>query len=310
MNAHTNKTPAELAQPQSGPLAVGVVGVRGGWSSELLADRVAELTGGPRLLVELDQVRLDLPSGRALYQGRDLATLDGLLIKKLGPDYSAGLLDRLELLRYLAGRGVRVFSRPQAIAGLLDRLACTVTLQLSGIPMPPTTITESLEHALSAVAEYGEAILKPLYSTKARGMLVLRPGPETREALLVYQRLNPVFYLQKTIALGEQDLGVVFLGGEYLTTYARNRRPGAWNTTTASGGRYVPFDPEPSIIDLARLAQEPFGLDFTCVDVALTDSGPFVFEVSAFGGFRGIQEARGLDAARLFANHALGRIRP
>lgn len=294
---------------KSGP-ALGVVGVHGGWSSEILADRVAELTGGPRLLVELDQVRLDLPSGRALYQGRDLAALDGLIIKKLGFAYSADLLDRLEVLRYLAGRGVRIFSKPQAIAGLLDRLACTVTLQLAGIPMPETTVTESLDHALDALAEYGEAILKPLYSTKARGMFVLTPGPEAREVLLAHQRTNPVFYLQKTIALGDQDLGVVFMGGEYLTTYARNRKPGAWNTTTASGGKYVPFDPAPSTIELARRAQEPFGLDFTCVDVALTDNGPFVFEVSAFGGFRGIQEARGIDAARLYAHYALGRIRP
>ncbi|MDO9632958.1 MAG: GAK system ATP-grasp enzyme [Humidesulfovibrio sp.] len=302
--------PTEALRPANAQARMAVVGVRGGWSSEVLADRVAEATGGPRLLVELDQLRLDLPSGRAMCQGHDLAAFDGLLIKKLGFAYSADLLDRLEVLRFLAGRGVRIFSKPQAIAGLLNRLACTVTLQLAGIPMPPTTITENLDLALDAVADFGVAILKPLYSTKARGMLVLRPGLEAKEALIDFQRQNPVFYLQKAINVGEQDLGVVFLGGEYVTTYARTRQDGAWNTTTASGGRYVPFDPEPAIIDLARRAQEPFGLDFTCVDVALTDAGPYVFEVSAFGGFRGIQEARGIDAARLYAQYALGRIRP
>ncbi|MHC1699363.1 MAG: GAK system ATP-grasp enzyme [Humidesulfovibrio sp.] len=307
---HTNTTliPAEARESGSAQARMAVIGVRGGWSSEVLADRVAEATGGPRLLVELDQLRLDLPSGRAMYMGHDLSTLDGLIIKKLGFAYSADLLDRLEVLRFLAGRGVRIFSPPQAIAGLLNRLACTVTLQLAGIPMPPTTITEDLEQALAAIADFGVAILKPLYSTKARGMLVLRPGPEAREALLVHQRQNPVFYLQQAINVGEQDLGVVFLGGEYLTTYARTRKSGEWNTTTASGGKYVPFDPPQEIIELARQAQEPFGLDFTCVDVALTDSGPYVFEVSAFGGFRGIQEARGMDAARLYAQYALGRI--
>ena len=51
--------------------------------------------------------------------------------------------------------------------------------------------------------------------------------------------------------------------------------------------------------------QEPFGLDFTCVDVALTDNGPYVFEVSAFGGFRGLKQARGLDVAELFTAHVL-----
>lgn len=310
MHTKTKIDSASGAPAKNRQLKVGVVGVSGGWSSETLADRVAELTGGPRVLVELDQVRLDLPSGRATYQGLDLSTFDGLIIKKLGLNYSADLLDRLEVLRLLQGRGVRMFSKPQAIAGLLDRLACTVTLQLSGIPMPETAITENLEQALAAVADFGVAILKPLYSTKARGMVVLHPGPEAREALLSHQRQNPVFYLQKAINVGNQDLGVVFLGGEYLTTYARTRKSGEWNTTTASGGKYVPFDPPQEIIELAQRAQEPFGLDFTCVDVALTGAGPYIFEVSAFGGFRGIQEARGIDAARLYADYALGRIRP
>jgi ribosomal protein S6--L-glutamate ligase len=42
--------------------------------------------------------------------------------------------------------------------------------------------------------------------------------------------------------------------------------------------------------------------------VAITAQGPCVCEVSAFGGFRGIQETSGLDAARLYARYALERI--
>ncbi|MHB8811540.1 MAG: hypothetical protein ACYC9M_16270, partial [Desulfobulbaceae bacterium] len=43
----------------------------------------------------------------------------------------------------------------------------------------------------------------------------------------------------------------------------------------------------------------------TCVDVVETDEGPRAFEVSAFGGFRGIQEACGIDAARHYADLCL-----
>lgn len=298
MTAHTNPSAPRLA----------VVGVRGGWSSELLARRAAEATGCEPLVIELERLSLDLETGRALYEGLDLSRCGGLLLKKLGPEYSPGLLDRLEMLRFLEGRGVRMFSRPGAVAGLLDRLACTTAMALGGVPMPPTTVTEDLDAAQAAVEAYGEAVLKPLYSTKARGMVVLRPGSGLRAALKDYLRAQGFFYIQKTVVLGERDLGVVFLGGEYLTTYSRRRQPDAWNTTTASGGRYEPFDPPSEVIDLAWRAQHLFGLDFTCVDVALTDNGPQVFEVSAFGGFRGILEARGLDAAKLYAEYAAGRI--
>ncbi len=287
---------------------LGVVGVRGGWSSELLARRAAEACGGEPLVIELERVTLDLATGRAMYEGVDLSQCSALLLKKLGPDYAPGLLDRLEMLRFLEGRGVRMFSRPGAVMGLLDRLSCTTTLALGGIPMPPTTVTEDLDGAEEAITRYGEAILKPLFSTKARGMVVLGPGPNLRRQLEEYYAAQGFFYIQKTIALGEQDLGVVFLGGDYLTTYARCREPGAWNTTTASGGKYAPFDPPQEIINLAWRAQNLFRLDFTCVDVALTDDGPQIFEVSAFGGFRGIQEARGIDAAKLYADYAARRI--
>jgi ribosomal protein S6--L-glutamate ligase len=33
-----------------------------------------------------------------------------------------------------------------------------------------------------------------------------------------------------------------------------------------------------------------------------------VFEVSAFGGFRGMRDGLGLDAAGIFADHVLGRL--
>jgi ribosomal protein S6--L-glutamate ligase len=59
------------------------------------------------------------------------------------------------------------------------------------------------------------------------------------------------------------------------------------------------------VIELARRAQALFAMDFTTVDVAETNSGPIVFEVSAFGGFRGALEGIGIDAAGLYAEHVL-----
>ncbi|MDG4476185.1 GAK system ATP-grasp enzyme [Thiovibrio frasassiensis] len=286
---------------------IGVIGIPGGWSSEKLADSVAERTGF-RLLVDPSSVRLDLPSGRAMFGEVELNSLDGLIIKKIGRSYSPDLLDRLEVFRFLAEQGMPIFSKPMSIIRVLDRLSCTITLQLTGIPMPPLTITEDVDAALDAVTTYGEAVFKPLYSTKARGMFVLQPGPEARAIIERHKAEHRIMYIQKKIELNGRDLGVVFLGGQYLTTYARTVRNDAWNTTTASGGKYQPHEPSQEIIALAHKAQAPFGLDFTCVDVVETADGPMVFEVSAFGGFRGIQEACGINAARHYADYVCGRI--
>lgn len=286
---------------------IAVIGTSDGWSSEKLADAVG-LRTGLRVLVEMNQVRLDLETGRLWFQGMDLSTFDAILIKKIGARYSPNLLDRLEMLRFLERRGVKIFSSPLRILQVLNRLSCTVTLKAAGIPMPPTTVTENVEEAAAVIEQYGEAVLKPLYTSKARGMVVVERGRDVRERLIAFKRENPILYIQKKLSIGDQDLGIVFLGGEYLTTYARCKQDASWNTTILSGGRYAAFEPSGEIIELARQAQDLFGLAFTCVDVALTPEGPFVFEVSAFGGFRGILESRGLDPATLLVEYVLKRI--
>ena len=286
---------------------IAVVGTKDGWSSEKLTDTVAQATGR-RIFVEMEKTRIDLEGGHAWSGDIDLMEMDAIMIKKVGTRYSPDLLDRLELLRYVNNAGVPVFSAPERLIRVVDRLSCTVSMKSAGIPMPPTTITEALDAACAAVTSYGQAVVKPLYTSKARGMLLLESGPNLETVLAEYKEENSIFYIQKKIDIKEHDLGIAFLGGRYLTTYARKKTNNAWHTTTRSGGRYVRVDPPDAIIDLAHRAQALFGLDFTCVDVALTENGPVVFEVSAFGGFRGIEEARGLDPATLYTEYVLKRI--
>lgn len=289
-------------------LKVGVVGVPGGWSSEALADAIAERTGF-RLLVEPARIELDLGSGTVRFDEVDLCTLDGLVIKKMGDAYGPAMLDRLEVLRFVQAKGVRIFSPPEAILRLVDRLSCTVTLRAAGIPMPPTVVTEDPELAVAAVRRYGKAVLKPLYSTKARGMELVDASADVGQIVADFKAEHQMLYIQQALDLPDRDLGVVFIGGEHVGTYARVRGAGSWNTTIAAGGNYAPHDPSPEIIALAHRAQSLFGLDFTSVDVVETAAGPLVFEVSAFGGFRGAQEGTEIEPASHYADYVLKALR-
>ena len=289
---------------------IGVIGIPGKWSTEALADAVEERTGY-RLVIDMAGVSLDLERQRLLFEGQDLCQLDALIVKKISASYNPNTLDRLELLRVAEQAGVRVFSRAENMLRLVDRLSCTVTLRNADIPMPATRVTEDVGAALTAVQDFGSAVFKPLYSTKARGMCVIDAQQDhtlVEREIRAFQAENPMMYIQQKIELPGRDLGMVFLDGEYLGTYARVSKGDAWNTTIHSGGKYASHTPPDSVIELAQRAQAPFGMDFTTVDVAETGEGPIVFEVSAFGGFRGALEGMGIDAAALYTAHVLRQL--
>ncbi len=283
---------------------IGIIGIPKSWSSELLAEAVAARTGS-YCLINLEEVMLDLTEKRAVWHGKDLSQFDALIIKKISSIYSHDLLDSLEILRFLEDSGVTIFSKPSKIARIVNRLSCTTSLRLAGLPMPRTVITEDPGEAVRAVERFGQTVLKPLFSTKAKGMVLIEPGMDVQKTVQEFQQNNKVMYLQQLVEHPGWDLGVTYLGGKYLATYKRLGSETSWNTSIRAGGSYRPYLPESEVLALANRAQALFGLDFTCVDIVRTPKGLMIYEVSAFGGFRGLQAAHGIQAAELLADHVI-----
>jgi tetrahydromethanopterin:alpha-L-glutamate ligase len=159
-------------------------------------------------------------------------------------------------------------------------------------------------------SRYGAAVLKPVFSTKARGMRLVKKGSGAVFELRRFREAgNPIFYVQRLMRLPGRDLGAVFLDGECVGVYAREAAPDAWNTTVRSGGSYRAYEPSAAVLETAHKAQEAFGLDFTTVDIIETVEGPQVLELSAFGGFRGLYDGCGVNAAELLADYVVTRVR-
>ncbi|MCU7819255.1 MAG: GAK system ATP-grasp enzyme [gamma proteobacterium symbiont of Lucinoma myriamae] len=293
---------------------IGVIGIPDKWSTETLADAIEQRTGF-RLVIDMSRVSLDLSDNKLYYSDADkkinLCDLDGLMIKKISAEYNPNTLDRLELLLIAQAQGVKIFSVPEKIMRLIDRLSCTVILRNADLPMPDTIVTEDINEAIEAVKKFSSAVFKPLFSTKARGMVIIdssNPIEQIKSEIEQFQSEHQMMYIQKKVNLPGRDLGLVFLGGQYLGTYARVNQSGTWNTTINSGGRYENFTPSKEIISIAQQAQDLFSMDFTTVDIAETDNGPIVFEVSAFGGFQGALDGIGIKAAELYADYVLNKI--
>jgi len=290
-------------------MKIGVIGLRGAWSTESLANQLKKKCAGGQI-ISPSEISYDLHQMKFYHEYHDLLSFDGFILKKMGDVYSPHLHDQLELLGLLEKKGLKIFSSPARIRTMISRLSCTVRLREHNIPMPPTFITDNVSDALKWIKENGRVVLKPLYSTKARGMLILDENNNPEQKIKSYMASGqPILYLQKMFDLSGVDYGLVFLGDEFKGAYARVSDGSSWNTSTRGGGQYHPYTPPDDIIELARKAQAPFGLDFTSVDVAITkEMGAIVFEVSAFGGYRGLYQACDIDASDLLTNYVIDRI--
>lgn len=293
-------------------LRVAVAGVPGAWSTERLRDALAAC-GADAITVDPSACAVDLGDGAVWCEGVDLGTLDGVVVKKLGATTDPLAPSRVQLLYQLEHRGVRVFSRARAIGEVNDRYRMTQRLGQNGLPIPRTVVTESVWAADQVIRDWGRVVVKPLFTSKGRGMLLLDREHPRRLALRRWRRSwRMPYYLQEFVPGAGRDIGVVVLDGRVLGAYYRVAEGGKWLTTTAAGGRYAPCPVTPEMGQVAVRAAGVFGLEFTGVDLVEAPGGYLVYEVSAFGGFAGLWRSQGIDAAKAYAEyvvHALMRSR-
>lgn len=292
-------------------IEVAVIGIPGAWSSEILKTSFEEQSTD-LIKVEVDIFKVgdmvfDVNANKVFVNGKNLESYSAVVIKKLG-EYSPKIIDWLDVLCNIEAKGVPFFSSPHKLKKMISRIGCTRLLAENQVKMPPTLLTENCYEALAWIEERAGAVFKPNFSTKARGMEVLRKGDVTIDKLDHLKDQYGLLYLQELVDLPGEDYGVVFLADEYVGTYARVGSKDSWNTTTQDGGHYEGFEPSEEILALAKKAQKVFDLDFCCVDIAKTNLGPIVFEVSAFGGFKGMYKGVGINSAEMLSQYVMRKI--
>lgn len=291
----------------SGPAKIAVVGNPGAWSTERLAESVRN-EGLDPLIVQAGDLSVCLSTGQASWRGGPLPDVAGVIVKKLGLSTDEQSAIRLLPLTAWARQGVPVLSEPDRIGRVLDRYRMTLDLAQADIPLPRTLLTESPDEAADLVDVCGRAVIKPRYTSKGQGMLRVDAPSDVRSLVANSAALGRgAVYLQEFVQSPGRDIGVVVVGDAVAGAYARVAAEDEWRTTTAAGGRYAPVEIDSTIESLALRVSRVFGLDFTTVDVVETERGPLVYEASALGGFRGLFEAAGIDAARLTVRWALKR---
>jgi len=283
---------------------IGLVIERVDWHARELMDafRVRDIEAVP---VRLKRCGFATQSATGLHIDGFNGTLpDALIVRTMSGGTFEAVTLRLGVLHALRELGVPVWNDARAIERCVDKSMTSFFLSRAGIATPATWTTESYEEARAIVqreAANGPLVLKPLFGSQGRGLMLIRspddlPQPE--------QTAGRVFYLQRFIGVergGYHDFRVLVVQGRVLA--AMQRHSSHWITNIKRGGRPVAVAVNDELKTLALRAAAAIGAAFVGVDIIYdANQRPIVLEVNSMPAWSGLQKVAAINIASVFVD--------
>lgn len=280
-------------------MRIAVLAARRGWHTQEL-ERAAAERGHEAIVLPYEGLVASIgPVPGLRSRGTELDGVDAVLARIIPSGSLEQLIFRVDALHRLEERGVRVVNSPRTIERTVDKFWTSALLEQCGLPTPETIVCDNAEEAVAAFRRLGDVIVKPLFGSMGLGMVRVSDEEMAYRVFRTIEQIRGVYYLQRTIDHGGADIRAFIVGGQVFG--AIERRSAGWRTNLARGGtaRSVPL-PE-SMSALALRAAAAVSADYAGVDLLASKDGTvYVLEVNGIPGWKGLQEATGLDvAARL-----------
>jgi RimK family alpha-L-glutamate ligase len=275
---------------------VVVLAARAGWHTDELA-RAAAARGHQLSVLPYEGLVARIgPAAGLRSRSTDLDAADVVLARIIPSGSLEQIIFRVDALHRLEERGVRVVNSPRAIERTVDKFWTSTLLERCGIATPETIVCDDADEAFAAYRHFGDVIIKPLFGSMGLGMVRVSDEEMAYRVFRTIEQIRGVYYVQKTIDHDGTDVRAFVLGGRVIA--AIERRAAGWRTNLARGGTARTVIVTEQMRALAVRAAAAVGADYAGVDLLTSRDGTtYVLEVNGIPGWRGLQEATGLDVA-------------
>ena len=288
-------------------MRIAVLAARRGWHTREL-ERAAAERGLEAIVLPYEGLVATMgPVPGLRSRGTELDGVDAVLARIIPSGSLEQIIFRVDALHRLEERGVRVVNSPRTIERTVDKFWTSALLEQCGLPTPETIVCDNAEEAVAAFRRLGDVIVKPLFGSMGLGMVRVSDEEMAYRVFRTIEQIRGIYYLQRTIDHDGADIRAFIIGGQVVGAIER-RSPG-WRTNLARGGtaRSVPL-PE-SMSALALRAAAAVSADYAGVDLLSSKDGTvYVLEVNGIPGWKGLQEATGLDVAARLVDFLAARI--
>jgi ribosomal protein S6--L-glutamate ligase len=281
---------------------VVVLAARAGWHTHELERAAAERGHQLTVLPYEGLVARIGPAPGLRSRNTELDSADVVLARIIPSGSLEQIIFRVDALHRLEDRGIRVVNSPRAIERTVDKFWTSTLLEQCGIPTPETVVCDDPEEAIAAYRTLGDVIVKPLFGSMGLGMVRVSDEEMAFRVFRTIEQIRGVYYVQRTVDHDGTDIRAFVLGGRVIA--AIERRASGWRTNLARGGTARSLSLSEQLSALAVRAAAAVGADYAGVDLLTgSDGTTYVLEVNGIPGWKGLQEATGLDIAGRLVDH-------
>ena len=283
-------------------MQVVVLAARAGWHTHELERAAAERGHLLTVLPYEGLVARIGPAPGLRSRNIELDSTDVVLARIIPSGSLEQIIFRVDALHRLEDRGIRVINSPRAIERTVDKFWTSTLLEQCGIPTPETVVCDDPDEAIAAYRTLGDVIVKPLFGSMGLGMVRVSDEEMAFRVFRTIEQIRGVYYVQRTVDHDGTDIRAFVLGGRVIA--AIERRASGWRTNLARGGTARSLSLGEQLSALAVRAAAAVGADYAGVDLLTgRDGTTYVLEVNGIPGWRGLQEATGLDIAGRLVDH-------
>lgn len=219
----------------------------------------------------------------------------------------------LPLIAHYEHSGIPVINGLSAIMTVRHKFLAMQAFVAAGLDVPETYYAGDRDGYAAAALKLGPGpvVVKPIRGRQGTGIACLRPGDRLPDLLLAELDKGNGLLVQAFVDPADRrDLRVLVVDGRVTAAMALTPSQGEFRANFHLGANARGIAPGPDIAAAAVKAAAAVGLEIAGVDLMVRHKGSIlVLEANYAPGFRGLEQATGLDVAGRIIDHALSRIR-
>ena len=275
------------------------------WATSEITRALRE-KGVEPVYVKTPEVHLTLEGAKvdAIYEKKSLSRID-VMIPRIGRSLTQlGVM----LLKHFELMGIPSTLSKEGLLTARNKYLALQALYAAHVKIPESVLIAS-RNKNEEPTEYlsPPLVMKLLSGTQGIGVMLVRDVKEAGPIIDTLSELDQMICLQKFLPNPGEDIRVFIAGGEIVGAMKRKAAAHEWRSNIHMGGHGIPHKPTEVEAETAVKAAQAVGVEIAGVDLISVENEPYVIEVNASPGFRGLLAATGVNAADRIAAYAVSK---